>query len=334
MTLAAAGLWTASAAIGCSPRDAAPRDPEAARSARADAPAASGALPAPPATAVAGDLTATPTESTAAGNPSATSAAGAPRPPARAPGELPGRTIDFPYDAKDVNDATRAYVGRAFVHDAAVGERGALPLIVFLHGLNRALIPHRWMGGGTEGDVRRLVANLVDARAIPPVIVAGPGSIQKAAVSGGASFPTFDFDRFVELTEAALEGVARVDRARIVVLGHSGAGCSDKGGIVAAVRGKTRPLAVMSIDTCMTGALARALAAAAPATHVVVTWQTASWARDFDHFRSVFKKGLGGKPPNPGVLRELDPLPALPRAHDATVGQTLEKWLPRVLPPA
>src|SRR5262249_28085157 len=109
--------------------------------------------------------------------------------PRRAPAELPGRTIDYAYDAKDVKDPTRACEGRAFLHDRAVASHEPLPLIVFLHGLNRELIPHRWMGGGTEGDVRRLVADLVDRGVLPPVILAGPGSVAPAAVSGGASFP-------------------------------------------------------------------------------------------------------------------------------------------------
>jgi hypothetical protein len=251
--------------------------------------------------------------------------------PPRKPGELPGRTVDYPYDGSDVNDRSRAYEGRAFVPDAAAASTAALPLVVFLHGLNRELIPHRWMGGGNEGDVRRIVAELVDRGALPPLIVAGPGSVVPAAVSHGASFPVFDMDRFVELTEAALVGVARVDRARIVVTGHSGAGCSERGGLIAAVRAKTRPLAVLSIDTCMAAPLAAALGAAPAETHVVVTWQTASWTRDFKRFQTVFAREVAAQPAAAGVLRELDKLPALPRAHDATVQQTFEKWLPRIL---
>ena len=241
--------------------------------------------------------------------------------------------MDYPYDGSDVKDRARAYEGRAFVHDAALAVKDPLPLVVFLHGLNRALIPHRWMGGGTEGDVRRIIADLIDRGELPPLVLAGPGSIAPPAVSFGASFPVFDLDRFIELTDAALAGVARIDRSRIVVTGHSGAGCSDKGGLVAAVRAKTRPLAVVSIDTCMAGPLAEALAAAPPETHVVVTWQSADWIRNFDHFRAVFTHTVDAHPPSSGVLRELDPLPPLARAHDATVGQTFEKWLPRILPP-
>lgn len=291
------------------------------------------------ATALAAGASAPPATAPSAAPPAAAPATAAPRagapppptPPARAPGELPGRTVDYPYDGSDVGDPTRAYTGRALVHDAALAAKDPVPLVVFLHGLNRELIPHRWMGGGKEGDVRRIVSDLIDRGAIPPAVVAGPGSVVRAAVSHGSSFPVFDLDRFLELTEAALAGVARIDRARIVVTGHSGAGCNDAGGLVAASRARTRPLAVVSIDTCMAGPLAAALGGAHPDTHVVVTWQTASWPRQIDHFRTVFLRAQGARPPSEGVLRELDPLPALPRAHDATVGQTFEKWLPRIL---
>ncbi len=263
-----------------------------------------------------------------------TSAERTPAPKARAPGDLLGDTVDFPYDAADIGDPDRAYVGRAFIPDRAAGAEGGLPLVVFFHGLNRQLIPHRWMGGGTEGDVRRIVGDLVAAQAVAPVLLAAPGSIRPAAVSGGASFPVFDFDRFLDLTERALEGRATLDRARVVVVGHSGAGCSERGGIVSALASKTQPHAVVSVDTCMPGSLALALGAAPPTTHVVVTWQDASWPRSFDGFRAAFAATAKAHPPAPGVLRELDVLPPLPKAHDATVKQTFDKYLPRLLPPA
>lgn len=250
---------------------------------------------------------------------------------------LPGRTIDYPYDGKDVGRPALAWTGRAFVHErarerAAKGE--ALPLVVFLHGLNKELIPHRWMGGGNEGDVRRLVAERIDAGAIPPVVVAGPGSVVREAVARGASFPAIDLEHFVARTEAALAPDVRVDRGRVVVLGHSGAGCSARGGILAGLRMKPPPLGVVSIDTCMGQGLAADLAAAPPTTHVVVTWQDASWkSRPFAGFRTTFARGVAAHAPAAGALRELDHLPAEPRAHDATVGQTIAKWLPRLLTP-
>lgn len=244
---------------------------------------------------------------------------------------LPGKTLDFPYDGADVKDVTRAYSARVFLHDRAMAHEGELPLVVFLHGLNRELIPHRWMGGGQEGDVRRIVSDLIDQGALPPVALAGPGSVAKEAVSFGSSFPALDFDQLVELLVDRLSGIARIDATKIIVVGHSGAGCSQRGGIVAATRSRRRPLAIVSIDTCMAGSLAESLGRAHPGTHVVVTWQTASWERNFKLFEAVFKKEVAAHPPSAGVLRELSALTPLARAHDATVGQTFEKWLPRLL---
>lgn len=264
-------------------------------------------------------------------------AAAAPRQAAKAP--LPGRTVDYPYDGKDVGKPRLAWTGRAFVHERAQerARRGeALPLVVFLHGLNKELIPHRWMGGGNEGDVRRIVSDLVEAGTLPPLVVAGPGSVVKEAVSHGASWVELDVDAFLARTETALAPDVRIDPARVVVVGHSGAGCSDRGGLVAAVHAKRPILGIASIDTCMGGGLARQLAATRPRTHVVVTWQEVSWRRPFEVFKATFARGVAESPPAPGVLRELERLPAQPRAHDATVGQTFAKWLPRLLvvPPA
>lgn len=266
-------------------------------------------------------------------------------PPAKAPAKaekkaekkpeapLRGETVDYPYDGG--GKARLAWTGRAFVHDKALerAKKGeALPLVVFLHGLNKALIPHRWMGGGTEGDVRRIVAGLIEAGTLPPLVLAGPGSVAKEAVGGAASFAELDTDVFLERTDAALAGKVKIDPARVVVVGHSGAGCSAKGGIVAALRGKRPVLGVASIDTCMGGDLAKELGAAPARTHVVVTWQDASWSkRPFGLFEATFEKETTAHPPAKGALRQLDHLPALPRAHDATVGQTIEKWLPKML---
>jgi hypothetical protein len=247
------------------------------------------------------------------------------------PKPLPGRTIDFDYDAKETGTKSRAYTGRVFVHERAAGADRPLPLVVFIHGLNKARIRFRWMGGGDEGDVRRIVADLIDGEKIPPVLVAGPSSIEPDAVAEGSSFPVFDFDRFLELTEASLDGVAKVDETKIIVAGHSGAGCSSNGGIVAAARAKHAPHSVLSIDTCMGVDLAKALGAAPPKTNVIVTWQTASWDRNFDVFTAAFRETAAKNPAEEGVLRELDKLPALARSHDATVGQTFSKYLPRLL---
>lgn len=254
------------------------------------------------------------------------------------PPPLDGTSYEYAYDGADVGHKERAWLGRAFVHSsiATVTEKPS-PIVVFLHGMNTDLIKHRWMGGGQEGDVRRIVAELMEAGSIVPMIVAAPSSIDPVTVSNAAMlWPAFDLDGFLDRTAARLAGIATIDRGRVVVVGHSGAGCNIRGGLATALRAKTAPFAELVVDTCMATDFAKALAHAPPATNVVVSWQSLSWeGRFFDDFRHLFKRELKkATPPLPGVLRELDyaqPTQASP--HDAMVGLTLRRWLPRLLPP-
>ena len=81
--------------------------------------------------------------------------------------------------------------------------------------------------------------------------------------------------------------------------------------------------------------LAVALANVRPTTHVVVSWQTISWPeREFGAFKTVFLREVKKAPPvAAGVLRELDyQEPNVPGVHNALVGITLRRWLPRLLP--
>lgn len=245
---------------------------------------------------------------------------------------LPGASYDYDYDGQDVGHPELAWLGRAYVPPKAKQAAGPVPLVVFLHGLNAALIEHRWMGGGTEGDVRRIVDALVAQAAIEPVVVAGPSSVIASQVSHGASWNRFDLDRFLDRTIAELRDVVAIDESRIVVAGHSGAGCSSAGGLATVGQSRRRLLAILSIDTCMTGPLAEQLGAANPRTHVVVTYQTQTWkSRGFRAFRRIFDRAVARQPPAPGVLRELDHQEPEAAPHDATVRLTLERWLPRVL---
>lgn len=263
----------------------------------------------------------------------AASASAAPIELTEAERALGGKTIDFEYDGKELKDRARAYSGRIFVHERALSARRKLPLVVFFHGLNKALIPHRWMGGGDEGDVRKISAALMREGKVAPFVLAGPGSVQKEAVSSPASFPQFDLRRFVELVDENL-GDVEIDREQIVIVGHSGAGCSAKGGIVSGLELSPAPLAIVSIDTCMGASLAQALGGADPRTHVVVTWQASSWPREFDAFQREFKKVAAKHPKAEETRHVLEELPSLAKPHDATVKQTFDKHLPILLRPA
>lgn len=254
------------------------------------------------------------------------------------PPPLDGTTYDYASDGAEAGHKERAWLGRAFLHSsiATVTEKPA-PILVFLHGMNTEQIKYRWMGGGQEGDVRRIVAELMEAGSIVPMIVAAPSTIDPVTASNALLlWPAFDLDAFLDRTATRLAGLATIDRSRVILVGHSGAGCNPRGGLATALRAKTVPYADLVIDTCMATDFAKDLAHAPPATNVVVSWQSISWAdRLFDDFRHVWKRELKkADPPLAGVLRELDyqqPTQASP--HDAMVALTLRRWLPRLAPP-
>ncbi len=254
------------------------------------------------------------------------------------PPPLDGVSYEYEYDGADVGHKERAWLGRAFVHGsiATVTEKPT-PIVVFLHGMNTERIKYRWMGGGQEGDVRRIVAELMEDGSIVPMIVAAPSTIDPVTASNAVLlWPAFDLDGFLDRTAARLAGIATIDRSRVVVVGHSGAGCNIRGGLATALRAKTVPFAELVIDTCMATDFAKAMAHAPPATNVIVSWQSISWEdRFFDDFRHLFKRELKkAVPPLPGVLRELDYVqPTQASPHDAMVGLTLRRWLPQLLPP-
>jgi len=255
------------------------------------------------------------------------------------PPPLDGATYDYDYDGKADGHAERRWLGRVFVHRRAAAMSGqALPLLVFLHGLNGEQIKYRWMGGGAEGDLRRIVSEMIEANLIPPILVAAPSSTDpNTMINAGSTWPSFDLDNFIDRTSERLGAAAYVDRGRVMVAAHSGGGCNARGGLASAMRAKGTPiLAGFSIDTCMLFDLAAALAHARPTTHVVISWQSISWPeREFVGFANYFRREVKKAPPAPGVLRELDyERPGVPGVHDAMVGITLRKSLPRILGPA
>lgn len=253
--------------------------------------------------------------------------------PTREP-PLSGTTRDYHYDGRERRRPELAWYGRAYVPPQTAKATKPVPLVVFLHGLNAALIKYRWMGGGLEGDVRRIVGALVDQGEIAPLVIAGPSSIVASQVSRGASWNHFDVDDFIDRTKSALEGVVVIDETRIVVAGHSGAGCSSAGGLATVGASRRRLLAILSIDTCMGPDLAKRLATADPETHVVVSYQRLGWtSRPFDAFVRAFAAERAKRPAAARILRELDEQRPERSPHDATVALTFQRWLPKLLPP-
>jgi hypothetical protein len=252
---------------------------------------------------------------------------------------LPGETIDRPFDgAKVTQHHDESYVNRIYLPAgvAAASVRDPLPLLVFLHGVNRTHRAHRFSGNEGDPDIRQIVGALVDEGAVPPLVLAAPSSVLSCDYPL-SMWPSFDLDRLVEDTARTLRGRVSLDRGRVVLVGHSGAGCNATGGVFGAVHESTLALrSVMLVDTCLAPDNAPGLTTLAPSTDIVVTYQTRSWDRPFDAFRAGFFAARVAD-----VSRERtfamtvfeERWPPGAHIHNAMVEDTLRAYLPRALAP-
>lgn len=251
-----------------------------------------------------------------------------------APPPLRGTTTDYDYDGN--GQSREAWQGRVYVHPDVAGAKD-VPLLVFIHGLNVEKIKYRWIGGGNEGDVRRILGDLIDQGLVAPMVLAAPTSTDPATmVNALTTWPGFELDRFVNRTQAALGQSVRIDRKRIIVVGHSGAGCNVHGGVASALLDNRTTNVVLGlvVDGCMATDFATEILKVPKTTNLVVTWQEISWAnRPTNDFKRVFSRAVAKDPPAAGVLRELVlERPKAPSPHDAMVGIAFKKWLPRFFP--
>lgn len=241
---------------------------------------------------------------------------------------LEGTTVDYAWDGGAHRN--KGWYGRAYV-PAGVKADQPVPVVVFLHGLNKLLVKHRWMGGGPEDDLRQRLDRWIAAGTLPPLILVGPSSIVKSEVYRGASWRGFDLDHFMRFTRRALHGYGTMDPQRVVLAGHSGAGCSLNGGLATADAAQSDLHAIVVIDTCMNGPFGERMAQVSPETHVVVGYQKLGWTREFKPFEHMFRKTVAERGPATGVLRELDVQTPERDFHNATVLISFERWIPKLL---
>lgn len=242
-----------------------------------------------------------------------------------------GRSIDYDYAARDVGKAEWGWHGRAYLHpEISLAPDRPRPLVVFLHGVNPSSARYYWVGGGEVPDVRSWIDELVEGAKIEAPVFAAPTTNESCTLPQ-ALFTGFDLDRFIERTVRATRGQAEIDLERVVVVGHSGAGCNLRGGLINALRGSIAPRAALVVDVCMHPIEGPGFAMARPETDIVVTWQ-ATWKRDAHAFERQFlaasvKRGARG-------MRVVLEMPAVgPNPHAAILRQSLAEWLPRWLPP-
>ncbi|MET0591986.1 MAG: hypothetical protein ABW133_04755 [Polyangiaceae bacterium] len=196
-----------------------------------------------------------------------------------------------------------------------------VPLVVFLHGVNRRNRIHMWLGSG-PADLRTKLEASIENGDLPPAILAAPSQTRDAL------WPTMlwtglGLEEFVTATEQALAGRARVARDQVIVAGHSGAGCNLEGGIlkIAADRSSIRPIGIVALDTCFDGDIGQALGRAEDSTRVAVYWQSIIWPRKVVDFTIGFSLVRQEYPPSSDWFEHVSPKGRWP--HDALVAPSL-----------
>ncbi len=247
----------------------------------------------------------------------------------------PAREVEFPFQDDQRLQAGEANAGKLWRSRGLPDDGTTVPLVVFVHGIIFDGQRHHWLTTDPAGpwDARPFMDALVDAGALPPLVVAVPSQTRDAQ-DPAKLFVGIDFDAFVEATDRALDGHQRVDRARIVVIGHSGSACDPDAAAFAALRAKTfTPRALLAIDGCLAPSTAKLLAATSSARDVIVSYQDLLWSeRPFLEFRRSFEGALQTAwPRGLRVLERHEPIGENP--HLALVEDTVRRWLPRILPP-
>jgi hypothetical protein len=231
-----------------------------------------------------------------------------------------GTSVVFPYRQRRLMYSRNPSGGLAYVTSGA--PRGVpLPVVVFLHGMNPSELIHPWFGP-PYGDLRPVLDALVSSGKVAPFVVAAP-THTRFATGSTVMWPRFELGDFLDATEAALGQTAKLDRARIIVVGHSAAACSATGGIFADSVRRAKPLAIVDVDGCANEPITSALAQASRASPVHFFWQR-TWARPISELERACPACK---------VEEISDLDAAASAHVAILPEALRRVLPQVLPP-
>lgn len=247
----------------------------------------------------------------------------------------PPREVEFPFEDDLRLLPGESNAGKLWRSHGLHDDGSAVPLVVFVHGIIFDGQRHHWLTVDPAGpwDARPFMDALVDDGALPPLVVAVP-SQTRDATDPSKLFVGIDFDAFVNAVDTALAPHQRVDRSRIVVLGHSGSACDPDSGAFAALHAKTfTPRAFIAVDGCLAASGARLLATTTGARDVIVAYQQQIWSeRPFFEFKSAFERSLEQTWPHGLRILDHNEL-ASENAHLALVEVTARRWLPVVLPP-
>ena len=238
------------------------------------------------------------------------------------PAEATAETLYFPHQDGRFLHRFQRNGGAAVVPERESSEQ-PLPIVVFLHGTNSTSEPHLWLGGGGK-DLRPLVKRLIDSGQVEPFVLAAPSQTKNAGLAATV-WQGFDLNAFVDDVVRATEGQVSIDRSRVVLSGHSGAGCNPRGGLAADYwsAGVPLPLALVSIDPCLDRKMGGAFARRPTEVPLLLWWQPAIWVRQPSKFEAAL--ALGKPEQRVDRVRELPPMG--PNPHEAILPVAFESAL-------
>jgi hypothetical protein len=241
-----------------------------------------------------------------------------------------GKSVDFEFHDEEYLLPRQHGGGRAYVPKQVTADT-PVPLVVFLHGVNRRNRLHMWVGSG-PADLRARLDKSIARGDLPPAVLAAP-SQTRDALWPGALWSGIDLDEFVAAAERAVAGRARISRDQVIVAGHSGAGCNLDGGIlkIAADRGAIQPIGIVALDTCLDGEVGQALARASDSTRIAAYWQSVIWNRKVVDFAIGFGLVRQEYPPGSDWFEHVSPKGRWP--HDALVAPSLLQAMSVLLGP-
>jgi hypothetical protein len=193
-----------------------------------------------------------------------------------------------------------------------------LPIVVFLHGLNPEERLHPEFDAAAL-DPRRVVDEMVSSGKTAPFILAAPTHSRPAAAKRGM-WDEFDLDAFLLETQRAIGDSAKIDRSRVVLAGHSGAGCSPTAGLLG---DHQKVMALLAIDTCLDTFTIPRLAVLSENLPVRFFYQT-QWPRPFDDL-SELCRNRGNCNMHKVIGLGTDP-------HHEIIGIAFRYALPKLLP--
>lgn len=245
------------------------------------------------------------------------------------------REVEFPFDDARRLLPTERRAGKLWRSRGLPYDGRPVPLVIFVHGIIFDGQRHHWLTPDRAGpwDARPFLDALVDEGEVAPLVAAVP-SQTRDATDPGKLFVDLDFDAFVATVDDALAPWQRVDRERIVVVGHSASACDPRSGALRVMGAKSfRARALLALDGCLAPFGARALATTVGPHDVVVGYQDRVWPeRPFAEFRATWAVALEHAWPKGERILERVVLES-ENAHLEIVEVEARRWLPIFLPP-